>query len=368
MLRSLFTSFLLAAVGVSGSLADATSKAEAEQFKAAYAAYQQHSGQGNHEEALPHARTAYEIGQRNYADDHPNRAALAYNYGLTLLEVGQHEAQARDLLQEAVKRYEKLYGKDSAELIPVLMDMGRASAEYFNAARQKRYFNRALKLAGKHYGKKSVRYGRLCTNAGISILESSRSPDARRYLEDGYRVLAADLGESHPLTGYAAFYLAKYEMAARNYVDAEPLLTTALATFESPEAPSNSMEMYTHAFLVEIYEETGQSDKATAHCQAIGRMTPVDDTQDYVPLFKRAPKYPIGALERGLEGSVIVQFTVDQEGIVRDPRVVKTEGRQGFNDAAIAAARRFRYAPRFQEGQPVETPNVLHRITFELVD
>ncbi len=44
---------------------------------------------------------------------------------------------------------------------------------------------------------------------------------------------------------------------------------------------------------------------------------------EYLPIVKVAPVYPRRALQRGIEGFVIVEFTVTKQGAVRDPIVVE---------------------------------------------
>lgn len=54
-------------------------------------------------------------------------AILTYNYGANLLKLKNY-ADAEPVLDTALQRYENVYGKESAELIPVLMDLGHKQA------------------------------------------------------------------------------------------------------------------------------------------------------------------------------------------------------------------------------------------------
>jgi TonB family protein len=92
-----------------------------------------------------------------------------------------------------------------------------------------------------------------------------------------------------------------------------------------------------------------------------------DGGSDYLPLVRYTPSYPFVAREQGITGHVIVEFTVDAEGRVRDPVVIEEqpEGR-GFADAALEAVRRFRYVPRLVDGEFVSVPGVRNRIQFDL--
>ena len=88
---------------------------------------------------------------------------------------------------------------------------------------------------------------------------------------------------------------------------------------------------------------------------------------DYMPIVQVAPQYPRRAADLGLEGFVIMEFTVTREGTVRDPRVLESS-HEIFDRPAIDAVLRFRYRPRVIDGEPVEVPGVKFRITFVLWD
>jgi protein TonB len=89
---------------------------------------------------------------------------------------------------------------------------------------------------------------------------------------------------------------------------------------------------------------------------------------DYLPIVKVAPIYPRRAVDRGIEGYVIVEFTVTKTGAVRNPRVVEYEPSTIFNKAALAAALKFKYKPRIVNGEAIEVHGVLNKITFQLED
>ena len=104
---------------------------------------------------------------------------------------------------------------------------------------------------------------------------------------------------------------------------------------------------------------------------------------EYLPIVKVQPQYPRRALSRGMTGWVIVEFTVTEQGTVKDPYVVENCGwiknarNEGecidnpnsvFDSAAMKAAVKFKYKPKVIDGVPVETAGVMNKITFELVD
>jgi len=89
---------------------------------------------------------------------------------------------------------------------------------------------------------------------------------------------------------------------------------------------------------------------------------------EYLPVVKVQPIYPRRALTRGIEGYVIVEFTVTAQGSTTDVRVVESKPPGIFDRAAVRAAARFKYKPRVVDGQPLEVPGVQNKITFIIED
>lgn len=90
--------------------------------------------------------------------------------------------------------------------------------------------------------------------------------------------------------------------------------------------------------------------------------------RDVMPLVRVPPEYPPRALTRGVEGWVLVQFTITTAGTVKDARVIDSMPAQLFDDAALKAIARWRYNPRVDGGVAVERVGVQTRIVFELAD
>ncbi|HMB70453.1 MAG TPA: energy transducer TonB, partial [bacterium] len=89
---------------------------------------------------------------------------------------------------------------------------------------------------------------------------------------------------------------------------------------------------------------------------------------DYLPIVKIAPIYPHHAVSQGIEGSVVVEFTVTTSGAVRDVVVIDAQPKGVFEKSAIEAALRFRYRPRVVDGEPIEVRGVRNVFRFSLTD
>lgn len=90
---------------------------------------------------------------------------------------------------------------------------------------------------------------------------------------------------------------------------------------------------------------------------------------EYLPVVKVAPVYPRRALQRGIEGWVLLEFTVTKQGGTKDIIVVSSEPKSSiFHSSAKRAATKFKYKPRTEDGQPIEVHGVRNKIIFQLED
>ena len=87
---------------------------------------------------------------------------------------------------------------------------------------------------------------------------------------------------------------------------------------------------------------------------------------DYLPIAQVAPQYPRSALNKGIEGWVLVEFTIGTAGQVKDPVIVKSEPPGVFDESALSAVKRFRFRPRTIGDTAVEVSGVQNRIKFRL--
>jgi TonB family protein len=333
-------------------------------FKKVYMEYLNLAKAGKWQESLPFIQQAYELNKNSGAENKKTAAALAYSYGENLEETRNHEEATR-LYSEALAIEETVSGKDSPMLVPALVSLGRILQKTGREQESQRNYGRAILLAEKQYGAESVEFAKFFLSISHDFLKSGETAKTRKYLNSSYEILKKELGEKDPLVGMAAFHRAKYFMATGDNKKARDLLLETLNTFDNPDMPDNKVEMITHGFLVEVYERLGNREDATRHCLAIGRMTPITDNQNYFPVYKAMPEYPISAGRRKKEGYVIVEFLVNTSGIVESPKIVMTTD-EVFNESSLEAAKKFRYAPKFVDGKPVSVAAVQNKIIYQM--
>jgi protein TonB len=69
-----------------------------------------------------------------------------------------------------------------------------------------------------------------------------------------------------------------------------------------------------------------------------------------IPLVRIAPRYPMRAANRRIEGWVKVQFIITKEGKVADAVVVDSEPKNTFDRAALSAIKRWKFKAKIIEG------------------
>ncbi|MCK4256432.1 energy transducer TonB, partial [candidate division WOR-3 bacterium] len=87
--------------------------------------------------------------------------------------------------------------------------------------------------------------------------------------------------------------------------------------------------------------------------------TPSTVTPDFVPydtepelVYMTKPEYPKMGIQAGIEGVVLLKLHLDTTGYVIDIKVVKSLN-SVFDEAAVKAARTWRFTPAKQRDKPV---------------
>lgn len=98
-----------------------------------------------------------------------------------------------------------------------------------------------------------------------------------------------------------------------------------------------------------------------AGCTASGPRTP-----ELQWLEGGRPSYPAGARADGVQGYVVLEYRVDEEGRVTAPRVVESVPPGVFDAAALGAIRSWRYRPWDDGSGPRAVDGIRSRFDFRL--
>lgn len=87
----------------------------------------------------------------------------------------------------------------------------------------------------------------------------------------------------------------------------------------------------------------------------------------YLPVDLVTPEYPASALQKGIEGWVKVEFAIDANGAIMEPRVLAHSPSAIFDNAVLNALKKSRYRPQLLNGQPVIINGVTETFRFQLL-
>ncbi|RMF67015.1 MAG: energy transducer TonB, partial [Alphaproteobacteria bacterium] len=317
-------------------------------------------------ELLPLAQAVYDALPAD--PDNPKeqrlKAAAAFNLGAALRDLGESD-KAYERFRESLDLFEAALGKDAPELVDPLWELARLDLKVFHreVAATKKVHRIDTILAGQGDAMLGLRV--VLHNEWANAFFRHQEPELAKahlgWLEKNAARLPAQseiiLGDASFLRGKMAAGNGRFREAVKRYREAREHYLASLPA-------RDRRVLIVDQFLVVALEELGKSEEATAYCQEIGRYQPPRPDSDYMPLFRRVPDYPPDALNRGIGGYVVVSLTVTADGRTRDIRVIESNPPRIFDRAAIEAARQFRYAPRFADGRPVDTPDVRYKFAF----
>lgn len=83
-------------------------------------------------------------------------------------------------------------------------------------------------------------------------------------------------------------------------------------------------------------------------------------------MVKVQPVYPRRALQRGITGYVVLEFTINELGMVEEPRVIVSEPPGVFDRAALKALERWKFQPKVVNGVAKKTHGVQQKMSFNL--
>jgi TonB family protein len=326
------------------------------QFNKAYYAYQDAVKNNNTDAQFKYAKEAYELGVTFYGDTDINTANLALILAQQHLQNKQSE-QSTPLLMTTLNIFKSEYGSDAIELAEIYILLGQSIDKNNKKEKAINYYLEAIEIADEHTKEHPYFNAEIQLKAGIGLLE--RGSRKSKAILTAQRFFTENLPSHDVRVVNANFYVGKYYAALKKYNKAIASWQANLPVFESLKGATHPLELSTHAFLIHALEKSGNSDAATKHCIAIGSMTPWNDSQEQKPLFRTQPKYPISAARRNQDGWVKIGFKISESGTVISTKVIDSKGDNTFKKSSLAAIKKWRYAPKFEDGKPVESYNTV---------
>ncbi|WP_321394361.1 TonB family protein [Emcibacter sp.] len=316
----------------------------------------------NYNAALEYAERAYVLSRELFRQGHFFRFMATSQYGQTLEKLGNPEYL--EINEEALGSLGNNFAPDSPALFEIYYSQALGYAKRAESEKAIFYLSKVEDIYKTHHVENRLLMAAILkVQAALNTAEGSFE-DAEEKYQQIYEISIEVFGEDDSKTYVPYLDIGKLYLARKKYSEALFYFTRAHEVFTKNLPERDTRLQNSHAFLVQTYELLGQREKATEHCIAIAKANPSEKVDTFKPIFWSEPDYPQELVHEGEEGSVVFSFTIDEAGMVRDIEMV--EGSKAFEKAAREAVERFRYAPAIQDGKPVATHDVKHKITFEL--
>ncbi|MDC8830004.1 TonB family protein [Alteromonas gilva] len=367
---------LVALLSVNYVNADTDSTA-VESFSDAYRAYQSAMEQQQAEDAVHYAKQALALASKETLSDADNYYALHYNLGNAL--------RAADNLTAAIDQFETLQNWSEAQFGEYALETFALRTEVVAIKNTGKYaHSSASKLRDQLRSYKSLlndlddaKEENPAEAAAIyySVLslvsKSSKSPvrlsKLTKLLEEGIELAEAQWPDNDYRGLHLQVLLAKVHYASDDLDDAVALFSNVAERVDSALSYTHPWVLNAHASLVKAYSRMGEDELATQHCQLIGKMVPWDNEQDPTPIYRVNPDFPVAAARMGSEGYVRFEFDIDEQGFVVNPQVLANSGSSQFIEESLKAIEQWRYAPKFENGEPVLAQHNVVQLDFKLM-
>lgn len=289
--------------------------------------------------------------QRVDPDANEQRMQLHRDLGFALLLEGERKS-ARQHLRDAQALEEAQYGKKSVRLIDTLFAIGRTFKPRLKDLRKETI---RAQLLAKSLGAGSMDRAYFEMASALAWQDVYQLARAKADTKTALKILRKQDPVDQALVDENLLMLATIEYQNRNRKKARKAFEDLLGAH--PRVANTARR-----YLVSIYEQTGQPDKATQYVLALGAALDQWPEQP-LPLHWKQPNYPMAARSGWMAGDVLLRFTIDADGYVQNPQIVS--GPEVFHTAALDAISVWRYAPRFIDGNPVDTHDVEFVMDFK---
>lgn len=337
---------------------------EPKTFKEAYAGYL-NTIESNNFQQQHYAKRAFEFGLKKFGKEHINTLNLALNW-MNLIEMHWYTEDPHEYLFKDILPY---FIESKAAAPSSLMEIHLAIGNYYihhhkyiRGKLAQNHFDKAIRVAKGIYENDIQALAELNQRVGEIIYTSKRIEHAWKYFLSAGKLYSKNSNKYSSELAYANYSLARAYLVIDKIDSASKAMILSLKYLDEHK-PNSFFAMNGHALMIKMLERRGKRDEATKHCQMIGKNQKFNVNQEQIPLYRYPPKYP----RTYKQGYVNIEYTIDEEGFVKNPKVIDGENKEIFSKTAITAIKGFRYAPRFVNGEAVSTEKLKLRFTFTKV-
>jgi TonB family protein len=130
------------------------------------------------------------------------------------------------------------------------------------------------------------------------------------------------------------------------------LVTMATVDLDLPEGEDIDSPEFANVDRPDEVEQLDYAEWDRFKIRTIEQHRDVPYSEDYVIIKMVEPEYPEAEMKAGIEGNVLVELLVGDDGRVVDAAVLSRAGPKSFADASLEAVRQFVFQPPVERGKP----------------
>lgn len=328
-------------------------------FIKTYRAYSTAYRQGDLQRAADLAQKTLELAVKELGPDHEKIPVLLINLGHVDLLLGKYD-DAEKFLQQAQKQIKPGQAGAVDNLVTVHEDLANVYTARKQLDQARTELQQAVALRSKHSGADDPQLAELYgMQARIEAAEKHYAA-AEKLLDQGMQILTAKYGKDDnrvagyiTLRGDVAAMRNDLPAAAAQYLKALTILQKNLLA-DDPAVLAMQQK------LANLYIVMG-SDKFAEYADAYIAHAELREGAA-LPAFIIKPQLP--AAGRPDQAWVLLNMTVTEQGRITDLKVVEADAPAAITKATLAAAAKWRFKPRIQDGKRLAQVNTRARIVF----
>lgn len=333
-----------------------------------------YAASGRHAEAAPLLDRALIVARRNFGLFDPGQQGVLRQLAASLTKLGRGEEAERHMLY-LLRIAQQTYGRSDPKLVPTLCIVGEWYARTGNFGVARETYRRAIDIVERKLGRSNMAaveplqglartytqelfYSTLGlrTSRARTSMPSEDAGAERQAINPRYLSSEGEKALDHALRILDAAPNPPLEMHVETLIQAGDWR-------QIKHEPDEALPFYRraaallHSHSVAAPGETERKDERSALLQFPVRL--------YYPAPRLAARNLTLSEELAEETFVEIEFTVTQDGSVRDARIVDSNGGGRQEAETLEAVSAARYRPRFENGEPVDTEAVKDRQVFK---
>lgn len=324
------------------------------------------------------AEKLYKLVPKVYGKNSKTHGVITYSLASLYDEKGG-KTNSRDE-KRALKYYVEYFELQNALKVPnnkvFLLQYQNYVQSYYNVNKSKSnntISNKFLKIAN-NIELSNIEKANVEFMVAFNRITNGKINGSKALFNSVYNRYIQEYGENHKQVGYILYWLAQIDIKNRNSDQAITKLNRLIDIYTSfDNDDERELVKNVRLRLYEIYFSLKNDEKTSDQIQHLiilheNGNKPIyekDDPNEYSPIIRVAPKYPVRAMENRIDGFVIFSLTVAADGTTKDIKAILSSAKM-FEKSAISAAQKSKYRPRIIDGLPVDAKNIINSTIFRL--